>query len=204
RAIAGKWGLIGAVQPAPRQLPVAPGLTIGRPQRAGVSCADEKRERIEAGPPRAGEGRRSVDVSHRIDGLAVAQHLEVQVRPGRTPGVAEPRDDLPALHGIADGDEVRRVMRIARDIAVAVVDLDELAIPLARAGPDHDAGADGHDLAALAAGEVDALMERSTAGERIRSLAEAGRDVAGRDGPPAGTHFVRELAVQQEILEHVE
>src|SRR5690606_6772107 len=136
--------------------------------------------------------------------LAVAQHLEVQVGPGRAPGVAEPRDDLAALHGVADGDEIRRVVRVAGHVAVAVIDLDELAVTLTRPGPDHDARADRQLLAALAAGKVDPLVERAAAGERIGPLAEARRDVPRRDRTAAGSNLVRELAVQQKILEDVE
>src|SRR5690606_23256560 len=134
-----------------------------------------------AGVRRARATRRLLDVGHRIDRLAVAQHLEVQVGPGRAPGVAEPRDDLAALHGVADGDEIRRVVRVAGHVAVAVIDLDELAVTLTRPGPDHDARADRQHLAALAAGKVDPLVERAAAGERIGPLAEARRDVPRRD-----------------------
>src|SRR5690606_36024572 len=71
-------------------------------------------------------------------------------------------------------------------------------------GPDHDARADRQYLAALAAGEVDPLVERAAAGERIGPLAEARRDVPRRDRTAAGSNLVRELAVQQKILEDVE
>src|SRR5690606_34960180 len=100
--------------------------------------------------------------------------------------------------------EVARVVRVARHVAVAVVDLDELAVALALAGPDDDARRDRHHLGAGASGEVDALMERAPTGERVRTLTETGRDIAGRDRPAVGTHFRRQLAIEQQALEDVE
>src|SRR5690606_11749655 len=93
----------------------------------------------------------SVDVRHRIDLLAVPQHLEMEIRAGGAARVAEPGDNLTSLHGVAERDEVRRVMRVAGNVTVAVVDLDELAVALPGAGPDHDTRPDRHDLAAFAA-----------------------------------------------------
>ena len=48
----------------------------------------------------------------------------------------------PRSHLIADRHQRAGVVRIARDVAVAVVDLDQVAVALARPGPGHDAG--GH------------------------------------------------------------
>src|SRR5690606_8398005 len=127
-----------------------------------------------------------------------------QVRPGRAAGIAEAGDDLASLDGVADRDEVVRVVRVARHVAVAVVDLDELAVPVALAGPDDDAGGDREYVAAFAPGEVDALMKRAAPGEWIGTLTKARRDIARRHGTPAGAHLVGELTVEHQVLEDVE
>src|SRR5690606_36952071 len=201
---------VASARRRPRSLELGPRrLTVGRRRAPVVSSAAEIGRRGAArgrGTSAARAPRRPplVDVAHRIDGLAVAQHLEVQVRAGRAARVAQPGDDLPALHGVAHRDQVRRVVRVARDVAVAVIDLDELAVAVPGAGPDDDARRDSHDLAAGAAGEVDALVERAAAGERVRSLTEARGDVSGGDRAADRPDLVRELAVEQEILEHIE
>src|SRR5690349_3098110 len=123
------------------------------------------------------------DVGQRIHGLVVQQNLEVEVRPRSPPGVAYASDDLAAAYRVADGHEIVDVVRVARHVAVAMVDLDELAVAVALTGPDHDTRRDRDDLGAFAAGEIDALVERAPARERVGPAAELRRDVARRDGP---------------------
>src|SRR5512139_857088 len=104
------------------------------------------------------------DVSQRVDGLVVQQNLEVEVRPRGPPRVAHAGDDLAAAHRVADGHEIVDVVRVARHVAVPMVDLDELAVAVALPQPDHDTRRDRDDLGAFAAGEIDALVERAAAG----------------------------------------
>ena len=40
--------------------------------------------------------------------------------------------------------------------------------------------------------------------ERIGTIAEHRRDVAGVDGTALGMHLIPELAIEQKVLEHVE
>src|SRR5690606_22628811 len=95
-------------------------------------------------------------------------------------------------------------MRIAGNVTVAVVDLDQLAITLPRPRPDHDAGRDGDDLRPGPGRKIDALVERAPARKRIVTGAEARGDVADGYWPPLGVHLVAELAVGQQLLEHAE
>src|SRR5690606_13462240 len=134
-------------------------------------------------------------------GAAVAQHLEVQVGARRPARAAHAGDDLPAGDLVAYGDEVVGVVRVAGRVPVAVIDFDELAVTVPLAGPGNDAGRDGDDVRALPAGEIDALVECAAPGERVVAVAESRRDVARRDRPPFRMDLVRELAVQQEVLE---
>src|SRR5688572_10588274 len=113
-----------------------------------------------------------LDVLQRVDRLVVQQNLEVKVRPRGTARVAHAGDDLTPADGVADRHEIVDVVRVAGHVAIAVVDLDELAVAIALAGPDHDARRDGHDLGALAAREIDALVEGVAARERVGPVAE--------------------------------
>src|SRR5690349_22900506 len=112
------------------------------------------------------------DVAQRIHGLVVQQNLEVEVRPRGATCVAYAGDDLAAAHRVADGHEIVDVVRVARHVAVPVVDLDELAVAVPLAGPDHHTRRDSNDLGAFAAGEIDALVKRAAAGERVGPAAE--------------------------------
>src|SRR5262245_54003190 len=85
-----------------------------------------------------------------------------------------------------------------------MVDLDELAVAVTLAGPDHDTRSDRDDLGAFAAGEIDAFVERAAAREWVGPAAERRRDVARRDGTALGPHLVAQLAVQHQVLEHRE
>ena len=61
----------------------------------------------------------------------------MQVRAGRAAGGADRGDALAGQHDGADSDEELGRMPIARDEAVAVVDLDRPAIGAARTGEAH-------------------------------------------------------------------
>ncbi len=68
-------------------------------------------------------------------------------------------------------------MAVARRKAVAVIDLDHVAVAAAPARGFHGAvGGDAHRIAGLAA-EVEAAVHRRPAEERIRPHAEAGRQI---------------------------
>src|SRR5580765_8964640 len=103
----------------------------------------------------AGEGKRelhrfdlALHVRVRIDHLAVEPDLEMTVWPGRTPGRTDLGDDLAELHAFADLDQVRRIVRIARHVAVAVIDLDDMAITGFVADERDDTRGDRLDVAA--------------------------------------------------------
>src|SRR4029453_1119764 len=66
----------------------------------------------------------------RIDGLAVVQDLEVQMRPGRAAGAADEADELATHHGFAGLDPgcEGHEMAIDRGQLVAVLDADPIAV----------------------------------------------------------------------------
>ena len=65
-------------------------------------------------------------------------------------------------------------MCIARRIAVAVIDLDEITVALARSGPGHDTGRHREYVAAGVGREVHAFMHGLLTIEGIHALAEIG------------------------------
>src|SRR6185369_11326489 len=99
-------------------------------------------------------------------------HLEVQVRARGAASATHAGDDLATFDRIADGDQVVDVMGVARHVAVAVVDLDQLAIAIAFAGPGDNARRHGDDLGAGSTREIDTLMEREAPGEGVGAAAE--------------------------------
>ena len=51
----------------------------------------------------------------------------MQIRPGSTTGVTHKGNDLPFANFVADSNEIFRIMRVARGIAIAVIDFNKLA-----------------------------------------------------------------------------
>ncbi len=64
---------------------------------------------------------------HRVDSMATVEHFEVQVRPRGPAAVAHQGHSLAFSNLLADRDQVFRVVRVARRVAITMVDLDELA-----------------------------------------------------------------------------
>src|SRR5690606_13849888 len=114
------------------------------------------------------------DVLQGIDDLAVLQDFKVHVRAGRAPAGAHVGDDLALLHHVAHAHQVLLVVRVTRDEAVAMVDLDHVAVAVTRPGIGHHAGGHGNHLRAFGAGEVEAVMAGALAGEGIIADAEIG------------------------------
>ena len=98
------------------------------------------------------------------------QHFEMQVRAGRAAGRADQRDGLALLYGIADADQHALVVRIAGDVAVAVIDLDHVAVAEAILEYVTTPEATATTCAPAGAGEIDAAVEGVTAGERIGAM----------------------------------
>src|SRR5689334_9010260 len=124
----------------------------------------------------------AADERQRVHLPAVAQHLEVDVRPGRAARRAHEGHGLTALHGLPYRDQRPLVMCVAGYVAVAVVDLDEIAVAGPLAGPGHYPRGNRHDVGARAAGEIHALVIRLVAAERVFTLPEVGRNKAARYG----------------------
>jgi hypothetical protein len=107
------------------------------------------------------------DVTHRVDGFAVAQDLEVNVGAGRAAAAAHLGDGLALLDQVADRDQVFLIVSVAGDVAVAVVELDQPAVAALLARPGDDPGGDRDDVTARAAGKIDAFVTVAFAGEGI-------------------------------------
>src|SRR5665811_916962 len=108
----------------------------------------------------------------RVDRLAVGAGLIVQMRAGRSPGRADPADDLADAHRLTDLHVNLREMAVTGGQAIAVVDLDHVAIAAFAAGDAHFAGGGGvHRFAGFAA-QVDTGMDGGPAQERVEAHAE--------------------------------
>src|SRR5690606_26639249 len=138
----------------------------------------------------------------RIEHAAVPPDFEMHVGTGGTPGRARPGDLLAAAHQVADLHFQPRVVRVAGDVAVAVVDLDHLAVARAPAREADHAVGDCQDRIAGAGMEIDALVEAAAAAERIGPAAVAGGDVGIEDRHARGRRAAVELAVEQQRFEH--
>src|SRR5690606_31770282 len=92
----------------------------------------------------------------RIDRAIVDAHLEVEVRAGRAAGAADRADHLAGSDALADARAPRRHMRVAGHHAVAVADLDDLAVPRLGADERDLAVGGGVDRRARAAAKIEA------------------------------------------------
>src|SRR6266568_2651720 len=99
------------------------------------------------------------------------------MRAGRTSGRADAANDLPDLDLLADLHFDLRHVAVARREAVAMVDLDHVAVAAAPARGFDDAVGGGADRVAGLAAEVEAAMHRGPAQEGVRPHTEAGRQI---------------------------
>src|SRR4029077_12171161 len=100
------------------------GNSRGEGSRAGAAASS----RPECPKRRDGGSFSATDEGERVDLAPVAQHFEMDVGAGRAAGGAHEGDRLTAFHGLANRHERALVVRIARDEAIAVIDLYEPAV----------------------------------------------------------------------------
>src|SRR5688572_28027880 len=74
-------------------------------------------------------GMLSTDEGQRVDLAAVLQHFEVHVRAGRAARGTHVSQRVATRHGVAEAHREALVVAIAGDQAVAMADLDEVAVP---------------------------------------------------------------------------
>ena len=113
--------------------------------------------------------------------VARAQHLEVQVRPGRSSARADHGDAIAGNDDLAGSHQQLRGVRVARRQAVAVIDLDHPAEVALEAGEGDDAAGRREDRRAGARREVEAGVEGVRVRERIDAVAERRRQLGARD-----------------------
>ena len=121
-------------------------------------------------PPRpCGSARR--EVLRRVETATVLQHLEVDMGSRGSPRAPKLRDHLALLDDVAGFNLNGFVVRVARGNALAVFDLDHLPVGARIPHERDDTAGDGPDVAARPAGEVDAVMPRGLAGDRVDARA---------------------------------
>ena len=112
------------------------------------------------------------DEIDRINTCPVAQHFKVQVRAGRATGFAHQGDCLTFFHLVTDFDEIFQIMRVARRITIAMVDLDHDAVAVAITRPGDNAVSNDRYLGALLTRKIDTGVVGQLARERVCTLAE--------------------------------
>src|SRR5688572_11752561 len=78
-------------------------------------------------------------VGDRVDRTAVEPDFEMAMRAGGAAARTDLDDSMAGMDARADVGDVARVVRVAGHVAVAVVDLDHIAVTAALAGPGHHA-----------------------------------------------------------------
>src|SRR5579884_1116171 len=109
--------------------------------------------------------------------LAVDQHLVMHVRAGGAAGAAEIADLGMRPDMLADRDGEAVEMGVAGRDAVAVIDLDDLAVIVAVAGIGHRAGGGGVDRRFVRRVEIEPGMERRAAVDRVVAHPERAADL---------------------------
>src|SRR5258705_703958 len=121
----------------------------------------------------------------RIDGLVVEPDLEMQMRTGGAAGASDRSDHLAGHDAVASPRAERGHVGVARPKAVAVVDLDDIAIARALADEGDLPAGGGENRRAHRGLEIKALVERGAAVERVGAIAEARRNISrGRGNDP--------------------
>ena len=101
---------------------------------------------------------------------------------GRATRRANFRDHIADMDAGANFHRIPRIVGIARHVAIAVVDLDNIAITAANAGIGDHAFRDRMYIRAQRHVEIDAQVRCAFARERISANAIAGRNIALRRG----------------------
>src|SRR6266702_400941 len=125
----------------------------------------------------AAKPRARVQKFLRVDRLAVDAGLVMQVRTGRAAGGADLAQHLADRHRLPDPDVDRGKMSIAGGEAVAVVELDHLAVAATPAGGRHRAVRRGADRIAYLRVDIQSRVHGGGAEERIDARAEARHEV---------------------------
>src|SRR5580700_6461657 len=120
-----------------------------RPTRAPVRCATSG-DRLAAEQRGAG-----FEEFLRIDRFAIDAGLVMQMRAGRAPGRADPADHLAAANALADANVDLGEMAVAGGKAIAVIDLDHLAVTAAPPGRRYCSRRRGVGRLAIGAAEID-------------------------------------------------
>src|SRR5690606_1594044 len=100
---------------------------------------------------------------------------------GGTAGGAGLGHFLPGAHQVALAYAQPRVVRIAGDVAVAVVHVHDVAVAALHPGKAHHAVGHRHHRVTDAGMEIDTLVAGRAAAERVGAGAEAGGHVAVAD-----------------------
>src|SRR6185295_8195702 len=148
--------------------------------------------------------RVATDEAHRIDLAAVLEHFEVHVRTGGTTRGPHVRERVAARHGLAHAHGETGVVAVTGHEAIAVADLHEIAVPRLFSGIGDYAGCDGHDVGTLWTREIDALVDRLVAGERVLALAEVRGDMPFAHRTAVGADLLVELFREQRVFQRGE
>ena len=121
-----------------------------------------------------------------IDRLAVLQHLEVQMGPGRKAGRSDVSDDFAALDPCAGADAGRVAVQVGVGGHETAVMADANRFSVAAAPSDHndDAVARSANFGPCASLEIDAPVQVAMALDRMNPVSELRRDGGAGNGLP--------------------
>lgn len=128
----------------------------------------------------------------------------MDVRRGGPAGFTHLGDFLAGADGVAGFDEQFAVVRVTRDVTIAVVDLQQVAVALPGSGPGDRAAGHRQHFSTLGAGEIQPFVLGLLAGERVVALAKTRGNPAFLDRPARGCPFLFQVAVEQQQLQGIE
>ena len=115
-------------------------------------------------------------IVERVDVAAVSLNADVAVDTAGDAAAARFGDLLALVDRLSRGNEQRRVVLVIRDIAVVVVDDNDVAHRALVARVGHAAAVGGVDWRAVGAGDVDALVVARRAADTRTAVAEGQED----------------------------
>ncbi|MNI33015.1 hypothetical protein D3C73_869410 [compost metagenome] len=122
----------------------------------------------------------------------------MHVGAGRTTGGTGLGHFLASADEVADLHHQARIVRVAGDVAIAVIDVDHVAVTALDPGEADHAIGHGHHRVTDAGVEVHALVGGGTATERVSAGTEAGRDIAVADRHARGHGVLLQLVVEHQ------
>ena len=143
-------------------------------------------------------------VGGRVDGTAVLENFEVNMRSGRAPCTAHQSNNVPAANQVADLYKVFLVVRVARTESIAVGNFNHRAITRPMATPTYYATGNGQYVRAIATRKIDARVPRTFTRNRVYAVPVRRGLPSSPNRPPRWCRLGAELLSRQQTCENIE